>query len=428
MTKAELARTVSEAVRRTPVFDMHTHVYSPAFGKLLLWGIDELLTYHYLVCEVLLEAPMPYKRFWAMSKRKQAEYVWEHLFRRSTPVSEATRGVVTTLKQLGFNPRRVTLRQLRDYFASTTAEAHIDRVFKSANVEAVVMTNDVFDPDEQKVWAKPAGTGSGSSRRGSARRSARVPGQRFLAAMRIDGLLNDWKAAASKLRKAGYRVRAKIDAATLREVRRFLADQAERMRPVYLAASLPPEFSYPEKSDRGALIEECVLPFSRETGLPFALMIGVKKLINPELFVAGDGAGRADLGAVERLCRRNPDNRFLVTCLARENQHELCVTARKFHNLLVFGCWWFLNVPSVIAEITAERVELLGPRFVPQHSDARVLDQLIYKWAHARAVIADVLTAKYADLIDAGWTLTGKDIQRDVTALFSGNCKKFLGI
>ena len=27
-----------------PVIDMHTHLYPPGFGDLMLWGIDELVT------------------------------------------------------------------------------------------------------------------------------------------------------------------------------------------------------------------------------------------------------------------------------------------------------------------------------------------------------------------------------------------------
>jgi hypothetical protein len=117
--------------------------------------------------------------------------------------------------------------------------------------------------------------------------------------------------------------------------------------------------------------------------------------------------------------------RFLVTVLARENQHELCVTARKFPNLLPFGCWWFLNNPSLILEMTRMRVELLGFSFVPQHSDARVLDQLVYKWEHSRGAIATVLKEKYADLMATGWPLTEGDIRRDVEQLFGGNLQGF---
>lgn len=115
----------------------------------------------------------------------------------------------------------------------------------------------------------------------------------------------------------------------------------------------------------------------------------------------------------------------MVTMLAREDQHELCVTTRKFKNLMVFGSWWFLNNPSLIEEITRMRMELLGLSFIPQHSDARVLDQLIYKWGHSRQIIASVLYDKYKDLLDAGWRFTEEEIIRDVKYLFGGSFLEF---
>jgi hypothetical protein len=128
------------------------------------------------------------------------------------------------------------------------------------------------------------------------------------------------------------------------------------------------------------------------------------------------------------MCADNPENRFLVTLLSRENQHELCVAARKFPNLMIFGCWWFLNNPSLIREITAMRLELLGLSFIPQHSDARVLDQLLYKWDHSKQIISQSLAEKYRGLLEAGWTLYDDDIRRDVEQLFSGNAQSIMGI
>ena len=118
---------------------------------------------------------------------------------------------------------------------------------------------------------------------------------------------------------------------------------------------------------------------------------------------------------------------FLVTLLSRENQHEFCVAARKFPNLKPFGCWWFLNDPSIIEEITRERIELLGLSFVAQHSDCRVLDQLIYKWKHSRRILAKVLTEKYQDIARPGWELTEEEITRDVRGLLGGNFLKWIG-
>ena len=74
------------------------------------------------------------------------------------------------------------------------------------------------------------------------------------------------------------------------------------------------------------------------------------------------------------------------------------------------------------------RLELLGTMFVPQHSDARVLDQLIYKWEHSRRVIAKVLVDKYADLTLSGYTVTAKLVQRDVASLLRDNYREFVGL
>jgi hypothetical protein len=156
------------------------------------------------------------------------------------------------------------------------------------------------------------------------------------------------------------------------------------------------------------------------------MMIGVKKLVNPDLRLAGDSVGKGDIETVEYLCAKYPDNKFLITMLSRENQHELCVAARKFRNLLVFGCWWFLNNPGFIEEMTRMRIELLGSSFIPQHSDCRVMDQMLYKWVHSKKIIADVLFEKYADILDTGWRLDDAELARDAGKLFGGNFWTFL--
>jgi hypothetical protein len=154
------------------------------------------------------------------------------------------------------------------------------------------------------------------------------------------------------------------------------------------------------------------------------MMIGSRRGVNPNLRDAADMGGQADVTSVCNLARTFPKNRFFVTMLSRENQHELAVAGRKFGNLMIFGCWWFLNNPSIIDEMTRMRLELLGTSMIPQHSDARILDQLIYKWDHSRTLIANVLKEKYTDLIRAGWRLTRQEIERDARQLFRDN---FLG-
>jgi hypothetical protein len=402
---------VYDTVEQQPILDMHTHIYPPAFGELLLWGVDELLTYHYLVAEYFRYADTEPEDFFKLGKKKQAELIWQALFIDHSPVSESNRGVLTVLDRLELDPGSRNLKAFREYFSSRKVEDYVDTVFEEANVEAVVMTNDPFDNIERPVWENGEGAGD----------------PRFRAALRIDPILMDWDNTAGKLSRWGYKTSKDIDNQTISEICRFLEDWIGRMNPLYLAVSLPPSFRFPEESKRASIIENCILPVCRKAGLPFAMMIGVNKLVNPRLGLAGDCVGKCDMRTVEHLAAQFPCNKFLVTFLSRENQHEACIMARKFSNVMLFGCWWFMNNPSIIGEITAERIELLGTSFVPQHSDARVLDQLIYKWAHSREIIAGVLADKYDDILRSGWEPSEDEIRRDVANLFGGNFKRFVG-
>ena len=405
-----LRDTVIEAVQSQAVTDIHTHLFTPAFGDLLLWGVDELLTYHYLIAETFRCAPIACDKFWSMDRRERADLIWRTLFIENSPISEACRGVVTTLNALGLDVKSRDLQSYRDYFAGMQVEDYIDKVFELTKITEVVMTNDPFDPAERPVWL------------------SEVNGDpRFHAALRLDVLLNSYReTGCEQLSAFGYQVDYSLSELAVREIRRFLDEWINRMQPKYMAVSLPPEFQFPEDSVRSKIIQACILPVSREFNLPFALMIGVKRAVNPQLQLAGDGMGKADLTSLVNLLRENTDNKFLVTLLSRENQHELCVLGRKFRNLMIFGCWWFVNNPSIIDEITRERIELLGLSFIPQHSDARILDQLIYKWKHSRQIIANSLAEKYQGVLDSGWRVTKEEIQRDVAALFGGNFHQFV--
>lgn len=382
-----LRRDVDDAVWRTPVVDLHTHLFPPDFGALSLRGVDELVTYHYLVAEYFRSVPASPAGFWNLTKRDQADRIWDALFVQRTPLSVAARGVVNVLVAFGLDPSARDLAEARAHFAAERPERHVERVFALANVVEVVMTNDPFDPGEVAYWERGV---------------ARHP--RFHAALRLDRLLADAAPAAA-------------------DSRRFLAMWIDRSRPLYLAVSLGPEFAYGDDSACTRALRDVILPTAVDHDLPVALMIGVERGVNPELRSAGDGVGRADIRAVERVCGENPDVRFLVTMLSRENQHELCVAARAFANLTPFGCWWYLNTPSLVTEITLERLELLGTSFVAQHSDARVLEQLVYKWDHARRAVADALFAAYLELARDGHRATPDEIGRDVERLFAGTAR-----
>src|SRR5262245_26216590 len=113
---ADHLRRIESIVATTLVADIHTHLYDPAFGELLLWGIDELLVYHYLVAEAFRWLEVPYEKFWKLSKAEQAEAIWNALFIEHSPVSEACRGVLTTLNAFGLDVKQRDLGTLRKWF------------------------------------------------------------------------------------------------------------------------------------------------------------------------------------------------------------------------------------------------------------------------------------------------------------------------
>ena len=400
----DLRSMIDEAVRNTRVFDMHTHLFAAQFGEMNLWGIDELLNYHYLIAELFRYSTVTYEEFWILEKRTQADLIWKTLFVENTPLSEATRGVCRVLSAFGLNPNAADLTEAREFFAAQTNEDFIEKVLKIAGVSDIVMTNDPLDAAEIKVW-----------------NGGEKIDRRFHSSLRLDRILNGWTDAVPLVQKQGYEISVDLDEKTIGGIRRFLDDWIAKMKPVYLGISLPDDFVYPEDSVRGRLLKSVIFPVCKEHKISLSLMIGVRRQVNPALKLAGDGLGRADVSILSKICAENPDVKILSTFLSRENQHELCVVARKFSNLMPFGCWWFVNNDSIIAEITRERIELLGTSFIPQHSDARILDQLIYKWDFSRRVIADVFFDSYKKLSDSGRRITKREIERDVKRLFAGN-------
>ncbi len=393
MSTSSLRETTYRIACETPIFDLHTHLVAPCFGSLNLWGIDEVLTYHYLIAEFLrVRRDVSGDEFYSWPKAKQAEEIWDALFVQRTPVSEAQAGVVTIIHQLGFDPSTVTLEELRAHFRGLTAEEQIDRVLSISGVSKVVMTNDPKDSVERAVWER-----------------GYVADPRFLTVLRLDQILASGDDDGNR---------------SVSAIRAYLTHWIELMKPVYVAISLPETWTFSEAT----LIREAVLPVCLEHSLPFAMMIGVRRGVNPSLRGAGDGSGLADLTQLEMLLQEHPNNKFLVTTLAKENAHILAVMARKFSNLMPFGCWWFVNNPSIIAEITDFRLEMLGTSFIPQHSDARVLEHLIYKWDHSRRIIAKRLAKRYEALAHSGYAVSDDQIRDDLARLLHRNAEEFLGV
>ncbi|ETN15860.1 hypothetical protein PPTG_06139 [Phytophthora nicotianae INRA-310] len=422
-TKEEVATFVREAVASVQIVDVHTHLFPPSHGKLMLWGINELLTYHYLVAEFLQTAHMQVEEFNSYSKEKQAGLIWQHLFVDRSPVSEACRGVLTTLHLLGLDHlvAKRDLAAIQEWFKQQDPDEYVDTVFRLSGLKYAVMTNIPFEPEEARHWLGDPATNTPPpvwSRK------------YFRSALRVDQiLLGDWASIGPTLDvfKLPH---------TLAGVRTLLEKWIDIMKPEYFMSSVPIFFEYPDenapKSAAGAqpngaeLLLQVLLPLAEEKKLPIALKFDSVRPINARYGVAGDGVKPSNVDILIKLCNNFPRVKFLATFLSRVNQHEVTVTANKFRNLHLYGCWWYCNNPSIIEELTRMRIEILGTAFTSQHSDARVLDQLIYKWSHSRDVIGEVLVDMYEKLFATGWKVSKSDIERDVQRLFGQSYEDFM--
>lgn len=409
INRQNINKVVKNLIGSVYITDIHTHLFSECFKDMFLYGIDELLTYHYLVAEAMRYTNIDYKRFFNMNKNQQAEFVWETLFIKNTPISESARSIITIFNRLGLDVNIKDINYYRSFFKSKNISEYIDEVFEIAKIKCVVMTNDPLDNHEREIW-----------------NNSYVKDERFKAALRVDKILNSWEENYIYIKKLGYEVEKELSGLTIKEIQRFLIDYIEKINALYCAVSLPPDFSMADDSARAKIIESCIIPICKKKNIPFALMIGVKRAVNPLLNLAGDSVKKADIKSLEYLCSKYPHNKFLVTMLSLENQHDLTITARKFKNLMIFGCWWYLNSPSLIKFVTNMRIEWLGNSFIAQHSDCRVFEQLISKWEHSKKVIASILVKKYSDLISEGYQITKERIKIDINNMFGGNFWRFL--
>ena len=157
-----IASVVNAEVGSVMAIDLHTHLLPPSHGALCSWGIDEILTYHYLIAEYFITAPAEVtpEQFYDMSKQAQADVIWNALFIERTPISEACRGVITMLVAFDLSTEvanrdlegiRRFYRRYRDKGLAGTEE-FCKMVYEVAGVNYSVMTNIPFDANEAAHW------------------------------------------------------------------------------------------------------------------------------------------------------------------------------------------------------------------------------------------------------------------------------------
>ena len=398
LSSDNISNKLHNIINCTPIFDLHTHLFPPKHQGYFLLGFKNLLNYHYLIAELLTATNIDASTFYSYNDEKKASIIWNELFEKRTPVSEACAGVLSILKELNIEINNKSFLSICDEYDKKIQSDK--NIFELSNVSSLVMTNNPFDLDEWSLfntndWDKKI----------------------YLSSLRLDDLILEYE---ETLKKAKDQISNQDNIIVT-----YLEKCYSQSNPVYAAVSLNLETFH--KIFQDSLWKD-ILVWLENKNLPLSLMLGVKRAVNKDFGLAGDGIGDINLKELSNLCNLFPKNKFLVTCLSLNDQHELTVLARKHPNLKIFGFWWFMNQPTIIKQILKMRIDMLGFSFIPQHSDARVSDQLIYKWSHFKKILHPILLEYYQDLLDKNFPISEAVLQRDINNLLSGNAKNYLGI
>src|SRR5215468_12415634 len=138
LSASQISSVVQEALSSIPFIDIHTHLFAPSFGRLCLWGIEEVLTYHYLEAELFRSSSVTPEHYWTLPKSEQADLIWRTLFVENTPISESTRGVIAVLNAFQLPTDASGLATARSFFKEQKLESHITNVLRLAGVSTVV--------------------------------------------------------------------------------------------------------------------------------------------------------------------------------------------------------------------------------------------------------------------------------------------------
>lgn len=383
-TKEDLKIIINNYVDgQLKIIDFHTHLFPETFDEYYLCGIENILNYHYLHAEYLKLNTFSPEDFFNLSSNKRAEEIWKELFITRVPLSEATKGVLTILSSFGISAN-LKYEDLCSEFSKIDSKEYLKKVYQLSNVKKVVMTNDIFDSNEIKLYDN-------------------IDEENFYTSIRLDSYFN------LSLKQISFN-NCKYDLD--KDIDKYLIDLLKKLNPIYFAISVDDDFSI--KDTRYIFLKDHIFNIAKKYNIPISLMVGVKRGVNKKYKLAGDGVVKYNINNLEEILVENEDIKFCVTMLSRENQYELTVLSRKFQNLVLFGNWWFLNNDIFINEITKMRINLLGNSFIPQHSDARVLEHLIYKWKHTNKIFSDILYDHFKFLMDNNYSLTKELIEKTI--------------
>ncbi len=393
-TGDELKKTIDRNILQTRVVDFHTKLLPSEFGSLFKAGIDSLLSDLVLVQEFHIgERTIKPEQFASLAVPMQADLVWTKLFIEHSPLSEAQSGIVYLLHQLGINSASRDIEKIRKQLALLDKNVLLDKVFELAKLDSVVMSNDPYNPEERTFWKQGVSVD-----------------ERFKSSISLDSLFYRAKRVCGAVRDDGLSISddmiplKSVDAKILQQ---HLKQWIGITQPVYFSLSVWSGFSSQTKSQESQLLDEVVLPILLEERIPLLLLMNGDRDLKTE---------------ISSLVKKNPNIDFFLS--SSEGNPWMLDLVRHHPNAHAVGLHGSHSTQSQLDECIDSRMELLGTGFIPQFSNASVLEQLVYKWKGIRTSVGKALYKRYAQIVPVGWEVTENDIRNDIQTLFNLNAEK----
>ena len=398
--------------------DIHTHLYWRTKSKgrnLARIGPDDAVDYHYVYGEVnstLGLSDAEAKALWARPQRERVDWLVEQSFCGRLPLSEGTLGLLTMAKGHGIDTSsgnfKKILSEWRELYADTSEQGYLDRIFSRSEVERVVMTNSPFVAEERELLLDDA--------------ELEALDKRFLPALRLDEFIHKRDEIGEACEECGFPEAAgdPSELKTQAAMRDFTLFWLERLPGVcYAAVSLSDKTDFEDRDSVEMLVlEKVLIPVCRERGIPVVLMPFVERQIRPSYANAGDVVKKGDINGLVDFMARHLDTFFMVTPLDANDNYNLSFAARALGNFEVWGHWWCNLNPSLIGEQLRLRLENNGYCHFGINSDARILDQLLYKFTHYWRVMTKVLVDRCMDINQqSGWPITVDQIRNSIRTL-----------
>lgn len=418
----EVKERIWSIIHQTPAFDICTDLFDLRFDpSCIRSGIDELLTTDALTAELFRHNPyslcnpgqeLTYDEYTCMPLRIKSELVWHRLFLAGTPLSEATRTVLTALGMLQIDPKTRNLGAFRNFFNKTNLQQHISTIIDRANLSGIVCSYNPLDADTLRNIQKPPSD------------------SRFHTALNLTPLVCEWKKNYALLNAQGITVRRVPDKTVYASVSDFLLQIIEASGAVYITLQLPAGLSFSCKSNNTLkLLTKCIIPMLLKAEKPLLIRFnaaGASPALNE--FKINQPLQFSNTDFIRDIIERYPELKLIVADTDSANQQRLILLAQKCSNLMPIICSRSLAAQSSFSSISQFSLEILGSRFIAHSAGATVYEELLADWAHNRWILGTILQERYAGLYRTGWKVTEQELNQEISGILAGNARQFLNL